>query len=76
MSNKYTFETDDKNEFLYAVHGIDFLLVMYEFDQWLRAEAKYGYDRYSPEELELLRKVREEFLDSIRERGLSLDMLS
>ena len=76
MSNKYIFETDDKNEFLYAVHGLDFLLVMHEFDQWLRAEAKYGYNNYSEEELELLRKVRGEFLDMLDARGLSLDMLS
>ena len=38
----YIYTTDDKKEFEYAFHGIDFLLCLWDMDQWLRSEIKYS----------------------------------
>ena len=70
----YIFTTDDKDEYLYAIHGIDFLLCLWDMDQWLRSKIKYSVDL--PEgAYKALEEAREELRDIMSSHGVSLDML-
>lgn len=64
----YIYTTDDKKEFEYAFHGIDFLLCLWDMDQWLRSEIKYSQkEEYQP--------VRDQLWEIMQHHGVNLDML-
>ncbi len=56
-------------------HGDDFLLTLWEMDQWLRGKIKHNYDEFTCEQVEALQKAREQLWELLDERNLSLDML-
>ena len=67
MAN-YIFHTDDRNEYEIAFHGLDFLMALWEMDQWLRSEIKYAQkEQYQP--------VREKLFEILEDNGVNLDML-
>ncbi len=72
---RYAISTSDKHEFLYMVHGDDFLLILWEMDQWLRAQIKYNGDGMTGEQLDALQAARDQLRELLQERDLSLDML-
>ncbi len=74
MYEKYVYETNDRSEYLNALHATDFLLTLWDLDQWLRTEVKYSQDNTS-EMREAYQKARSQLNEIMRERYLSLDML-
>ncbi len=72
---RYTISTSDKDDFLCMAHGDDFLLTLWDMDQWLRGKIKYNYDEFTSEQVEALQKAREQLWELLDERNLSLDML-
>lgn len=74
MSEKYIYKTSDKKEFLHALHGIDYLIILWELDQWLRSKVKYSQE-YQEETKQGFILAREQLHDLMQERDLSFDML-
>lgn len=71
---RFVYETSDRHEFLYAFHGLDFLLALWDLDQWLREQIKYSQD-YNEDVKDGFTLAREQLYDILREKDLSLDML-
>ena len=72
---QYVILTDDRTEYEYAFHGLDFLLSLWDMDQWLRGQIKYNSDGLSGEQLDALEKARDELRDIMTAHGVSLEML-
>jgi hypothetical protein len=51
---------EEENEFRYANNGLNYLLTLYDIDQYLRSQIKYNGDSYTDDEYKLLGKVRDE----------------
>lgn len=65
---------DEQSEFQDAVNGIKWRLVVWDFDQWLRAQYKYMPDaEYSEAAYNAYEKSRERLNKMLNEEGLSLD---
>lgn len=71
----YKIETDDKREHLTAVKGVDYLLCLWDMDQWLRGEIKYNHNKWTPEQVEALESARDELRSIVDSHGVSLDDL-
>ena len=71
---QYVYKTSDKTDYLYALHGVDFLLILWGLDQWLRNQVKYNPD-YSSDTKDGFVLAREQIYDLMQEKNLSLDML-
>jgi len=70
---KYKLETDEKNEHLYAIHGMDWALVCWDLDQYLRSNTKYGdFNDDKMWAFEETRRIPRQF---ICDRGLNLEMI-
>ena len=41
---RYTISTSDKSEALQAMKATNYLLALWDVDQWLRGQVKYAYD--------------------------------
>lgn len=59
---------DDQDDFILALHGKDFWVVLFEFDQWLRNEIKYKDKDYQP--------VRDMLYELMGTYNVNLDMVS
>lgn len=69
---RYRLEFDSRSDFLLAVHGEDFWLVLWNLDEWLRARVKYGHDyKTATEALEGARGRLRELLEDF---NVSLEM--
>ena len=65
---------DDDHEFKMATSGASMHSVLWEMDQWLRAQYKYMPDEeYSQEKFEAYVEVRDKLLELINNNGLDLD---
>jgi hypothetical protein len=74
--SKFIYKTDSKTEFLYAVHGVDFLLALWRIDNELWKTIKWGDPaKYSEEKKKAYQEVRELITQKMDELNLSLDML-
>ncbi len=71
---EYVFKTNDETEFLYAFHGLDFLLCLWDLDQELRNKIKYSQD-YNEDVKEGMKMAREMLWEIMEARNLNLDML-
>jgi len=71
---KYEFKTNDKKEFEYAFHGLDFLLCLWEMDQWLRSEVKYNVNNTS-EEMTAFEKARDQLREIMLSHNVDLDIM-
>lgn len=59
---------EDLPEYQAAVHATSLAIIIYDLDQWLRSEAKYG-EKYTFSDEEIREKIR----DLLHENGLSFD---
>jgi hypothetical protein len=66
---------EEENEFRYANNGLNYLLTLYDIDQYLRSQIKYNGDSYTDDEYKLLSKVRDELFRCMATRNVSLDEL-
>ena len=65
---------DDDHEFKMATSGASMHSVLWDMDQWLRAQYKYMPDEeYSQEKFEAYVEVRDKLLELINNNGLDLD---
>jgi hypothetical protein len=66
---------EEEVDFHYANNGLNYLLVLWDLDQYLRSQIKWNGDSYTDKEYELLGKVRDELHRCMLERNVSLDDL-
>jgi len=71
----YIFTTDDKNEYLNAIHGEDFLICLWRLDEWLRQKVKYNPDNETEDARDAYDKVRKEVRTIMETLNVSLEML-
>jgi hypothetical protein len=65
---------EDHIEFEMAVNGSKMHSVLWEMDQWLRAQYKYMPDEeYSEDKYETFEKCREQLREIMFEQGLKFD---
>ena len=65
---------DDDHEFKMATSGASIHSVLWEMDQWLRAQYKYMPDsEYSKDKYETYEKCRERLRELIMENNVSFD---
>lgn len=64
---KAILEFDEKRDLEFALEGRDWYLSMWDLDQWLRSEIKYG-DKY-----EELQPVRDKLYEILQDYELSMD---
>ena len=65
---------DDDHEFKMATSGASMHSVLWEMDQWLRAQYKYMPDsEYSKDKYETYEKCRERLRELIMENNVSFD---
>jgi hypothetical protein len=72
---RYRIETNDKHEHLMALHGTDFMLALWDLDQWLRSQIKYNPDQLGGHELNALDAAREQLRECMAKYNVSLEML-
>ena len=70
----FIYRTNDRTDFEYAFHGVDFLLVLWRLDEWLRQEIKYNPEPSEDEKVGY-EKTRDRMRELLESDGLSLDML-
>ena len=68
-------ERDDIVAHKRAVKALDLCLVLWDVDQYLRAQTKYAPDSMPEDVFIALSKAREEFYDIMNEHSVSLDEL-
>ena len=69
---KYTFETEDRREFLTALQGEDCLFVLWDLMEWVRGELKWN-DKLKSQETITLERVRQKVIELLEDRGINLD---
>lgn len=68
------FDNDDRGSFEDAVNAQKWKHIIWEMDQWLRAEYKYMSDtEYSEDKYNAYVEAREKLSNLITEEGLKLD---
>ena len=65
--SRYTLTTTNKREFQQALKATDYLLALWDMDQWLRGQIKYEGKEYD--------EVREELHNILERHGIDLDDL-
>lgn len=71
----YKIETSDKTDFLYAIHGLDFLSVIRDLDQELRNRIKYVHDHEAEDAVEIYEEVRKLLRVLMEDHNVTLNML-
>ena len=69
---KYTFETEDRREFLTALQGEDCLYSLWDLMEWIRGELKWN-DKLKSQETITLERVRQKVIELLEDRGINLD---
>jgi hypothetical protein len=67
-------DSDDRVEHARMMKSLDILMMMHEYDQYLRSETRYN-ESLSQEEHDVLQKAREKFYELMNSRGISIDEL-
>jgi hypothetical protein len=73
---RYTYSTNDSTDFGYAFNGLNFLLSLWDLDQWLREQVKYNAEGHTEEAIVAFDKVRDKLREVMEEHDVNLDMLS
>ena len=68
----YSMKTTDKQEFAKALKADSYLAALWDLDQWLRNQIKYGYENYSEDEIEGFVKVRKELHEILEDNNVDL----
>lgn len=63
------FNEEERDQLLYAIHGIDFYLVLEDLDNKLRA-----MEKYEDKEVIEIDKMRDMIREFMEERGVSFEM--
>jgi len=71
----FVIATSDKDNHLYALHGLDFLCSLWDLDEWLRGEIKYNAEGKPSEEIDAYDKVRDQLREIMNNHGVNLEML-
>jgi len=71
---RYKIETSDKLEHLQALHGEDFLLALWDLDEWLRKQVKYNME-INGDERDTYDIVRTKLREIMEYYNVNLDML-
>lgn len=75
MQAKLIFDLpEEKEEFTLASKGPDLWSVVFEMDQWLRKQLKYGHTFFDTNEA--LEATRDKLNHIMDENGISIDMVS
>ena len=72
---RYTYSTNDSTDFGYAFNGLNFLLSLWDLDQWLRAQVKYNAEEHTGEVTDALDDVRNKLREIMDDHDVNLDML-
>lgn len=64
---------EDREEFEMAVNSGKMSGLLFEYDQWLRAQIKYAPDEMSQEKLEAFEECREGLHEMLKEYSLKID---
>lgn len=68
-------EPDDREEHKRMLKSLDIMLVLWDYDNYLRGQLKYNEDGLTDQQYEVLEKARKEFYDILNKRGVSFDEL-
>lgn len=66
---------EDKFEFDMAATAGKWAFAMWDLDQHLRSELKYGSDNWSEEKFQAYEELREKLREYLSNHGLSFDMI-
>lgn len=66
-------EPDDVQAHKRAIKALDMALVLWDIDQYLRAQTKYAPDSMPEEVYDALEKTREKFYDILRDHNIDID---
>lgn len=70
---KYKYETSDRKDILFCIHGIDMFIVLWNLDQWLRNQIKYAHENDHIKKIEGFKEVREEIRTLMYDQGINFD---
>lgn len=65
---------EEQEEFEVTSRATSLYFCLYDFDQWLRSQIKYGNNFTSPDIA--LEEAREKLWDTMQDKGIHLDMMS
>jgi len=71
---RYIIETDDKMEHLQALHGQDFILALWDLDNWLKGQVKHNIE-LSEEAANAYDVVRGKIREIMEYYNVNLDMI-
>ena len=66
---------EEEVDFRYASNGVNYLLALWDMDQYLRSEIKWNGDSYTDKEYELLGNIRDQLYRCVAKHNVSLDDL-
>ncbi len=72
---RYTYSTNDSTDFGYAFNGLNFLMSLWDLDQWLRTQVKYNYEAHTEDAINAFDAVRDKLREVMEEHDVHLDML-
>lgn len=72
---RYKIETNDIQEHLQHLMGQDYLLVLWDYSQWLRKCLKYNSKGFTGEQLEALTEVRDVLFEMMESRNIDFNIL-
>ena len=64
---------EDREDFEMAVNASKISALLFDYDQWLRAQIKYAPDEMSQEKLEAFEECREMLHAMLKEENLNID---
>jgi hypothetical protein len=64
---------EDKGDFDFAVRGLDWSIVCWDMDQWLRGQIKYAPDSMSDDTYKAFKQCREQLREFISDYNLNLE---
>jgi hypothetical protein len=64
---------EDKEDFDFAVRGLDWSTVCWDMDQWLRKQIKYAPDDMTDDELKAFEQCRAQLRELLDEYNLNLE---
>ena len=70
----YKYETSDKRDMLFCLHGIDMFVVLWDLDQWLRSSIKYPQENDHIKKIEGFEEVREQLRILMYDQGINFNV--
>ena len=67
-------ESEDRDEHTRMMKSLDILMVMWDYDQYLRTQIKYN-EKLTQEQHDVFQEARDKFYEIMNDRQVSLDNL-